>query len=342
MQNNHGLDGFPPGQYGRKETGNAMRTPSEGGEEGSAASPDVAKDTSDNRVLAGIGWMVLTGILFVIVTCIVRDLGSDMPAAEAAFIRYLIGLMLVAPALYAYFKRRPSPRRTALFAVRGLIHGFGVSLWFYAMARIPIAEVTAIGYTAPIFVTIGAAFFFAETLHIRRIVAVLAGLAGVFVILRPGFEEINLGQLAQLCAAPCFAASFLFAKHLTRQEDSATIVALLSLFCTLTLFPMAMLEWRTPTMVEVFWLAVTAIAATAGHYTMTQALAAAPITVTQPVTFLQLVWASLLGMALFGEALDPFVFAGGAIIVGAATYISHRETVAARRNLTPPSPATKG
>jgi drug/metabolite transporter (DMT)-like permease len=217
-----------------------------------------------------------------------------------------------------------------------------VILWFYAMARIPIAEVTAIGYTTPIFVTIGAALFLSERLHLRRLAAVVCGLLGALLILRPGFQEVNVGQLAQLAAAPLFAVSYLHAKRLTRDEDPGTIVALLSLFCTFTLLPLALIHWRAPTAEELFWLTLTALAATGGHYTMTRAIAAAPITVTQPISFLQLVWAAILGMALFGEALDPFVFAGGAVIVGAATYISHRETVAAKGVVTPPAPATKG
>ena len=295
-----------------------------------------------SATVTGILWMVVTGFLFVIVTGIVRHLGSDMPAVEAAFIRYSIGLVIVLPGLVAYVRRRPAWKKTGLFAARGIVHGFGVMLWFFAMARIPIAEVTAIGYTAPIFVTIGAAVFLSEKLHMRRIAAVIIGLLGTAIILRPGFQEINIGQLAQFTAAPLFATSFLLAKKLTEDESAGTIVALLSLFCTLTLLPGAILQWRTPTSEEVMWLALTAAAATAGHYTLTRALACAPITVTQPISFLQLVWASILGMVVFGEALDPYVVAGGALIVVAASYISHREAVAARKEITPPVPATKG
>ena len=214
-------------------------------------------------------------------------------------------------------------------------------LWFYAMARIPIAEVTAIGYTAPIFVTIGAALFLGERLHARRIGAVIAGFVGAMIIVRPGFQEISSGQLAQLAAAPLFAASFLMAKRFTDASDSGVIVFMLSLFCTLTLLPGALMHWRDPTWEEVFWLAMTAAFATAGHYTLTKAFQCAPITVTQPVQFLQLVWATLLGVAVFGEPVDPYVIAGGGIIVAAATYISHREAMRARRAVTPPAPATK-
>ncbi|MEM7427507.1 MAG: GRP family sugar transporter [Pseudomonadota bacterium] len=289
----------------------------------------------------GIAWMLLTGILFVCVTAIVRYLGSDMPAIEAAFIRYAVGLLLVAPVLLRIFRNPPTGEALKLYTARGLIHGVAVMLWFFAMARIPIAEVTAIGYTAPIFVTIGAALFLGERLQMRRIMAVMAGLIGACIILRPGFQEIGLGQLSQVLAAPLFAASFILAKKLTEKDDPVFIVGMLSIGCTITLLPGAILQWRTPTMEELFWLSMTAVFATAGHYTLTRAFQAAPITVTQPISFLQLVWASLVGVTMFGEALDPFVLLGGAVIVAAATYISHRELVAARRDVTPPAPATK-
>lgn len=294
-----------------------------------------------DRTLAGIGWMVLTGLLFVAVTGVVRHLGSDMPAYEAAFIRYAIGLLIILPAFRPLLTQMPDRRLWAYFAGRGFVHAIGVSLWFYAMARIPIAEVTAIGYTAPIFVTIGAALFLGERLQIRRIGAVLAAFVGAVIILRPGFQELLPGQIAQLCAAPLFAASFLLTKKLTGEVQPGLIVAMLSLFCTIFLLPGALMQWRDPTWEEIGWLALTAAFATAGHYTLTQAFRCAPITVTQPVQFLQLVWATILGIVVFSEPLDPWVLLGGAIIVGSATYISHREARLARATRTPPAPATK-
>lgn len=297
--------------------------------------------TDANGTLVGILWMLVTGLLFVCVTGIVRHLGSDMPAIEAAFIRYIIGLIIILPMLRPILRNPPTAQAWRLFALRGLVHGGGVMLWFYAMARIPIAEVTAIGYTAPIFVTIGAAMFLGERIQMRRVLAVVVAFLGAMVILRPGFQELSLGQLAQLGAAPLFAASFILAKKSTDDQNPGVIVFMLSLFCTLTLLPGAIMQWRDPTWDEVFWLTLTAVFATLGHYTLTQAFKAAPITVTQPVSFLQLVWATMLGMIVFGEPLDFWVLLGGGIIVASATYISHREAVLARRARTPPAPATK-
>ncbi len=285
--------------------------------------------------------MVVTGLLFAGVTGIVRYLGSDMPAIEAAFIRYLFGLLLVLPIFVKVVSSKSYKNNPGMYAMRGLVHGIAVILWFYAMARIPMAEVTAIGYTAPIFVTIGAALFLGERLHVHRILAVAVGLFGVLIIIRPGFQEVGLGQLAQLSAAPLFAVSFILAKQFTGRSSPAEIVAMLSFFCTLVLLPGAILQWRTPTVEELMWLALTALLATLGHYTLTKAFASAPITVTQPVSYLQLVWAVLIGITLFSEPVDPFVLIGGAIIVSAITYISHRELQIARKQVTPAAAETK-
>lgn len=301
----------------------------------------VATTRPDESIATGVAWMVATTVCFVLVTVVVRYVGTDLPAAQSAFLRYAFGIVLLAPMLGPLFRRSRPARTWRLYAVRGAVHAVAVTLWFFAMARIPIAEVTALGYVAPIFVTIGAAFYFGERLYLRRISAVLAGFLGALIILRPGFQEINWGQLAQLGAAPLFAISFLMAKKLTEDEDPAVIVAMLTVFCTIGLLPGALMEWVAPSLAETALLGLTAVFATAGHYTMTRAMRAAPLTVTQPVTFLQLVWATILGVVLFGEPVDPFVVLGGGVVVASATFIAHREAVAARRPTTPPAPALK-
>lgn len=284
-----------------------------------------------NRPLAGMAWMVVTGLCFVVVIGIVRHLGSNLPAVESAFIRYLVGIVLFLPILLRMWRRPPEKKLIAIFAIRGLVHGIGVTLWFFAMARIPIAEVTAIGYTSPIFITIGAAIFLGERLRARRMVGILVGLVGALIILRPGFAEISIGQLAQLAAAPLFAISYLMTKRLTSYARPDEIVAMLTVFCTLVLLPGAVIDWQTPTLNEVLWLSLTALFASFAHFALTKALEVAPISVTQPISFLQLIWATLLGILLFDEVVDPYVIAGGAIIVAAASYIAHREVQLARK-----------
>jgi drug/metabolite transporter (DMT)-like permease len=280
-------------------------------------------DKARGRYLWGIWWMLLTGLLFVAVTGVVRHLGTDMNPMQAAFIRYAFGIVLITPVLLRMFAR------LGLHMLRGVAHGTAVMLWFFAMARIPIAQVTAIGFTTPIFTTMGAVLFLGEYLHARRIAAVVVSFLGTLIILRPGAVSIELGALAQLAAAPLFACSFLIAKKLTETESSASIVAYMSVFVTLALLPPALVVWRTPTLTELGWLFVTAVFATAGHYTFTRAMQTVDLTVLQPFSFLQLVWATLLGFYAFSEVPDVWTLAGGAIIIASVTYIAHREARAA-------------
>ena len=289
----------------------------------------------------GVFWMVVTGALFVGVTALVKTLGTRVPAPEAAFLRYALGLIFLLPVLGSLRRLRPGPRLLGLFAARGAAHAVGVGLWFFAMARIPIADVTAMNYLSPVYVTLGAALFLGERLALRRLLAVLAALIGALIILRPGLREVGAGHLAMLFTAIFFGGSYLMAKRLSGQAGAGVVVAMLSITVTIGLAPLAAMNWITPTWGEMAILLGVAALATGGHYTMTLAFRAAPLTVTQPVIFLQLVWAVALGALVFGEAVDPFVILGGTVIVGAVSFISWREAVLKRQAITPAVPATK-
>lgn len=293
------------------------------------------------KPVEGILWMLASGVSFVGVTGIVRYLGTDLPAAQSAFLRFGFGVLLLAPAFLGVLRGGFAAGSLRLFGGRALVHTVAVLCWFYAMARIPVAEVTAIGYLNPVLVTLGAALFFGEALALRRLLAIAVAVIGALIILRPGLREVTGGHLAQLGAAFMFAGSYLFAKRLSAAEGAGTVVAMLSLLVTLGLLPFALWVWVPVSVVQMAWLALVAGFATAGHYFMTRAFRAAPLAVTQPVTFLQLIWASLLGALVFGEAVDPFVLLGGAVIIGAISYITWREAVVKRRLVTPAPGQTK-
>lgn len=291
--------------------------------------------------LKGVLWMVVTGILFVFVTALVKLNGTRIPAVQSAFLRYALGLVLLFPMWQNFRQTRFDRPMMVAFTIRGVTHSLGVALWFFAMARIPIADVTAMNYMTPVYVTLGAALFLGETLALRRVLAVMAALIGAMIILRPGFREVSTGHLAMIVTALFFACSYLLAKHLSARVNAATVVVMLSLFVPVGLAPWAFAVWVPPTLNEVVILFAVACFATAGHYTMTLAFAAAPVTVTQPVTFLQLIWAVSLGIVFFGEPFDPWVVAGGALILASVSFMSWRESVSKKRALTPPVHAPK-
>ena len=282
------------------------------------------------RPTRAIFWMIVTGILFVAVTATVKHGAQGLPAAESAFLRYVLGIVFLIPMLKPLKAAKLTMRQKKLFWIRGFAHSLAIILWFHAMTRITIAEVTAMNYMNPIYITIGAALFLGERLASRRIIAIAAGFLGALIILRPGFRELTDGHLAMIGAAMLFAVSYLTAKLLADEISASAVVAMLSITVTICLFPFAAIVWQTPTLEQVFWMFVVASFATAGHYTMTLAFSEAPVSVTQPVVFLQLVWSVLTGAVLFGEPADGWVILGGAVIVGATTFIAVREAMLRR------------
>src|SRR6056300_54561 len=278
-----------------------------------------------NQSIIGILWMVITTILFVGVTATVRYLEGDVPAPQAAFLRYAIGTVLLTPSLISLAKIKPDRPLLNKFILRGLVHSIGVTLWFYAMSVMPVAEVTAIGFLTYIFVSIGASIFLKEKLHKHRLTAILISFIGALIILRPGFKVIETGQMGMLIATMVFTASYLIAKIVSKERSSSEIVAMLSIFTTIFLIPSAIYSWEPLSREAFLILAFTAPIATLGHITMTKAIKAAPMVVTQPILFLQLVWASMVGLFIFDEKFDLFVILGGTIIMLCVCYVSYRE-----------------
>jgi len=302
--------------------------------------PMNAPSPSQDRPVQGVLWMLATTLSFTGVNVIVHLLGTALPAAQTSFVRFAWGLVFVLPGLWHIATTRYTARIWTLFTLRGALQATAVLMWFFAMARIPIADVTAIGYLNPIVVTLGGALLLGEGFAWRRGLAVVVAVVGALIILRPGLREVQPGHLAQLCAALFFGLAYIVTKRLTAHAPASAIVAMMTLMVTLCLAPLAIAAWKPMTLSENLWLLATAGFATLGHYCMTRAFACAPVTVTQPVAFLQLVWGALAGLALFGERIDPYVILGGGLIIGAISYMTWREAQIKRR-ATPPFPATK-
>ncbi|WP_198154825.1 DMT family transporter [Oceanibaculum pacificum] len=280
----------------------------------------------------GMFWMALCGLIFASFMAIVRLLSHQMHPVQVSFLRYSLGLAFMVPLILRMRAQDFRAANLPLHAMRGIGHGVGVMLWFYAMSRIPIAEVSAIGFTAPVFATLGAALLLGEKIRLRRILAIVMGLFGAFVVIRPGFAVVDPGAIAMLITAPLFGFSDVFAKMLMRKESGPAVVGFLSLFVTLVTLGPAIYVWQTPTLEQWGLACLIAFLANLGHLSMMHAFKIAEMSAVQPVKFLQLLWAALIGFMVFGELPSVWTWVGSAIIVLSAYYIARREA-AARRGL---------
>jgi drug/metabolite transporter (DMT)-like permease len=217
--------------------------------------------------------------------------------------------------------------RIGQHAIRGALHSIGMLFWFIALSRVTLADLTALGFTGPIFVTFGAALFLGEDVRLRRWIAVFVGFLGAMLIVRPGFAELSLGVVAALVSTPLFATSNVMSKVIGRTDSADTIVIWQSIFIVLFAAPMAIVFWEWPTWEHVGWFLLAGLLGTLGQLFMQHGYQVAEISAVQPIGFLSLIWNTAFGFLLFSQEPSTWTFVGAAVIFSSTMYISHREAV---------------
>lgn len=270
-------------------------------------------------ILRGTLWMAATGFLFTVLNTIMKKMSHELDPWLVGFLRYLFGaVVMLGPALHLGTRalRSNAPR---LQFVRGLFHASGMMLWFAALPLVTLTELTAIGFSGPIFICLGASLFLGERMSVARWTAVLIGFSGVLLVVQPwaegGFGGISRGMLLMLASAPVFAGSFLVAKKLTSHDPSEVVVLWQHLWVSVLFAGFALLYWTPPSPAQWAVLVACGFLGAGGHYCMTRAFRVADISATQPVKFLELVWAALLGLAVFGTVPEGATVLGGAVIL---------------------------
>ena len=286
----------------------------------------------------GMLWMAMGGLMFSLLNTIARAIALQMDPFQTQFLRYLCGLLIMLPLVWRAGLAAYWPKDMKGQFWRGGVHTLGLMLWFIALPRIPLADMTAISFTGPIFIMIGAGLFLGEPMHRDRWIASLIGFAGVMVVVLP---KLSGGggwfHLVMLASAPVFAASFLITKALTRYENAGVIVLWQALTVTLLSFPLALPHWQDPSAWQWGGFVVAGILGTAGHYCLTRAFAMADISATQSLRFLDLVWASIMGWLVFADVPSQSTWLGALVILMSTVWIARRE---GRRPVKPQSPKT--
>ncbi len=256
---------------------------------------------------------------------IARQLQGELHAFEVAFFRNLFGLLALTPFFLRHGLGVFRTNKLSLHATRAAIQIAGMLMFFTALGITPLAKVSAMSFTAPLFATLGAVLFLGERIRGRRITALVAGFVGAMIILRPGVEALDLGAILVLVSSGSWAVALLIIKHLSKTESSLTLTAYMGLFLTPISLLAAVFYWEWPQPVDYLWFALMGICGTLGHLGMAQAFHEADASAVLPLDFTRLLWASLLGYFIFAEIPSLWTWVGGAMIFGSATYIAFRE-----------------
>jgi len=261
-------------------------------------------------------WMAGWLALMLIVAVAGREAVRELNVFELMAIRSWIGLCLLYPLIWrAGGFSVVKTRRLPLHIARNTIH-FGAQLgWFYALTLIPIGQVVAIEFTMPIWTAILAAMFLGERITIWKLSAIVLGLVGVIVIVRPATGEINPGQLIALAAAVGFGISIAVVKSLTRTEQTLAIIFwMLTVQAAASLLP-ALYVWTWPSPAVWGWSIVIAFCGTFSHYCMARAMLHADATIVIPMDFLRVPLTAAAGWLIYSERLDAFTVLGAALIL---------------------------
>lgn len=270
--------------------------------------------------IRGIVWMLAAVGFFTASMIIVRGLSQHVHIFEIVFFRALFGVAVMLPWLARAGTGVLHTRRIGLYSVRSGLATANLAVIFYALALMPVADVTAILFTRPIFTTILALYVLGELAGGRQWRALAVGFAGALLIIRPGFDAVNEGALLALASAVMTAVLFTIAKALTRTEP----VDAIAFYQAFLMLPFAALPavfvWQTPTWEQLFWMFAIGGLATLSHRAMNRAYALSDLTLLQPLEFARLPFAAALGFAFFGESPDAWVWIGGAVIFAASFY----------------------
>jgi len=277
--------------------------------------------SSDPRaVLRAALWMLGAVVSFSSMAVAGRAVSFELDTFEIMLYRSVVGFVLVLVVARATGHARGiTTRSPGLHLVRNLSHFTGQNLWFYAITMIPLAQVFALEFTSPLWVLVLSPLILGERMTRVRALAAVIGFTGILIVARPGPETINAGTLAAAGAALGFAGSILATKRLTRTETLTCIL----FWMTLTQIVFGLIcagldgEIALPSAVSVPWLFVIGCAGLMAHVCLTTALSIAPATLITPVDFLRLPLIAVIGLMVYGEAIDAAVMIGAAVIFGA-------------------------
>jgi len=300
-----------------------MPEPTTGDAPAGASHHSEAKKAADN--LRGILWMLASTLCLASMHTTISYVSDTVHPFVVVFCRLLFALIVVIP---FFVKQGFTPLKTnriGFLVLRGVLNFCAMLAFFTALSLSPIADVTALSFSAPLFATLLAVIILKERLGWRRIAAIVAGFIGTLVVLRPGFAEIGTGNILVLTAAVFWGACVIIIKSLSKTESSVTITTYMSLvMAPLALIP-ALFVWSWPSYADLGWLVLLGLLGGCGQLCVSQSLKYAETHVAMPFDFVRLIWVSITGFIFFGEVPDIFVWGGGALIFASTAYITVRE-----------------
>jgi len=275
--------------------------------------------------LIGIVLIVAATLVMILQHSLVKALAAEMSILEIVFFRTATAVLFFLPWMLRSGLAIFRTERIGLHILRAAFQTFSAFGFFLGLAIVPLATVTALHFTAPIFAVLIGILILGERVSVRRWSAIFAGFVGTMLILRPGVSTVGYGELLVLGSAVAWACAIIVIKVLSHTDTSVTITAYMYVLMTPATLIAASFDWTWPTLEQYGWLVAIGLTGALGHVLTAEALKRGDTHVVTPFDFFRLIWATLIGILLFGEAVDNLVWIGGAIVIASVSYIAWRE-----------------
>ena len=265
-------------------------------------------------------WMLGAIASFTLMAVAGRAVQVELTSFQLMFWRSLIGFAVIAALVVA---RRPGlaqvrTTQPGLHLARNVVHFAGQNLWFYGIVAIPLSQLVALEFTMPLWVVLLAPLVLGERLTRRAAGLALLGFLGVLIVAQPGVQPVGPGHLAGLLAAVGFALNLMLTKMLMRHDGVLCVLFWMTVSQAAFGFALSFIGGFTwPSAALIPWLVVVGLTGLTAHFALTTALGLAPASVVAPMEFARLPIIAFVGVWLYAEPLDPFVFLGAVLIFGA-------------------------
>jgi drug/metabolite transporter (DMT)-like permease len=299
-----------------------------------ASRPDPAAAASAARrehVPLGILYMVGATIMFAASSAASKWLVASYPIGEVLFTRTFIAF--VTCAMFIIPQTGVAVLRTGrlrLHVVRCVSQGFSQTFLLIAFSLMPLAGAIAINFSSPLFATLISALLLKEAVGMARWAALLVGFCGVLIVANPGSATVQIGALFALANAVLYGSVTAAVRGMTATESTGTLTLYQLGLLTAIFALMLPLGWVTPTPIDAAWIACNGIANAVGQYWWTRALHLAPASAVSPFYYLSLIWASILGFAIWGEVPTVALVVGSVVVVASGLFLLWRENNARR------------
>ncbi len=271
-------------------------------------------------------FLIITSVFFgTVMLSFLKIAQEDVNVYVAGFFRFFLGLVIILP--YVIKNKDVVLKTTHLkqHFLRAILGLPAMLVYFSALVLLPIEKLTAISFVVPLMVTILAVFFLGEKIYIYRTLALILGFSGMLVIIRPGFVDISIGVYMVLFSALLWSINIIITKKISKDDSAITILAYQSIFMSLLSFLIVLFFWEMPSLKTFIYLILAAMCGTVLHLTLNHAFKLVDVSMTQPYSFLNLVFASIIGYFVFDEMPDLYTWIGALIIFTGVLIISYRE-----------------